>query len=259
MSLLQKSPQDRGWCTEAALASLSKGVNQRIDLEDLKEADLPRVPLVPGLTASWIAVRGLPPSQKAKKRKRNDHGSSIISMSNVAGPSVIQPALIHALSREQQQLLSDLLDHATVANHVEQQRAFKTLRTAPGMQPLITYIVRQIATEVNQNLRNIPVLGAMMRLSESLLLNPTIKVELYLDQMMPAIFSCLVGKRIGNLPSENHWVRSCSQLTRVCTRPARNIPICNPHFEILCALWADKAKSLTTHMGFVDPFWGHQL
>ena len=241
---------------ETALVDLSKGAKQRISLEDLKEADLPRVPLVPGLSASWIAVRGAPPMQKNKKRKRSVFGSNVSSASNALGPSIIQPGLIHALSREQQQLLTDLLDHATGANHVEQQRAFQTLRTAVGMQPLVPYIVRHITMEVNQNLRNLPVLDAMMRLSESLLLNTTINLELYLDQMMPSIFSCLVGKRIGNLPSENHWgLRdlAASLIARVCTKFGTKYPNLQPRIlNTMCrALWADKAKSLTTQYGAI--------
>ena len=169
------------------------------------------MPLEPGLSASWIAIRGAPPGQITKKRKRMAGTAASATSSSRVAPgapgktSVVQPGLIHTLSREQQQLLTDLLGHASGANHVEQQRAFTTLSTLPGMQPLVPYIVQHIAREVNENLRNLPVLFAMLRLSLSLLMNTTVNLELYLDQIMPAIFSCLVGKRVCKFPNENHW------------------------------------------------------
>ena len=254
----------------ATVAAFSKSANQRISLEDLKQVDLPRVPLEPGLSAAWIAIRGAPPGQVTKKRKRNGSSSSLSSSAagvlsaassaaaaatgGMSAPSVVQPGLTHTLSREQQQLLTDLLGHASGANHGEQQRAFKTLRALSGMQPLVPYIVQHIAKEVNQNLRNLPVLFAMLRLSQSLLLNATVNLELYLDQIMPAIFSCLVGKRVCKFPSENHWgLRELAAriISLICMKFRAKYPALQTRIlNTLCrALGTDKAKPMTSQFG----------
>ena len=249
---------------DATVAAFSKSANQRISLEDLKEVDLPRVPLEPGLSASWIAIRGAPPDRMSKKRKRSERDTGASSSvatataSTSAGglntSSVVQPGLTHILSREQQQLLADLLGHASGANYQEQQRAFKTLSALSGMQPLVPYIVQHIAREVNQNLRNLPVLFAMLRLSQSLLLNSSVSLELYLDQIMPAIFSCLVGKRVCKFPSDDHWgLRELAArvIGLICSKFSAKYPALQTRIlNTLCrALWTDKAKPLTTQFG----------
>ena len=53
-------------------------------------------------------------------------------------------------------------------------------------------------------------LRAMLRLAQSLLQNARCNLELYVDQIMPAIFSCLVGKRVCQLPHEDHCQKQAS-------------------------------------------------
>ena len=51
----------------------------------------------------------------------------------------------------------------------------------------------------------------MLHMTSALLVNSNVDLELYLDQILPCIFSCLVGKRICSNPMEDHWsTRDCA-------------------------------------------------
>jgi transcription initiation factor TFIID subunit 6 len=59
--------------------------------------------------------------------------------------------------------------------------------------------------QVTRGLEDFPLLFSLMRLVQSLLLNPHIHIEPYLHQLMPSVITCLVAKRLGGRAVENHW------------------------------------------------------
>ena len=210
---------------QRGLWTASFTANQRVSLRDLKRVDLPRLPLEPALVASWLAVEGHPtgvPSLK-KKRKRKDHQAK--NGGAGGGAVVVDPGVYHAMSHQQRKLLADLLSKITPATapeeeeEEEEEEEVKTRRTtalrivssSAGLQPLLPYFIHHITTTIHAHLKQLPVLRAMLHFTLALLVNHNVDVELYLDQLLPCIFSCLVGKKICRSPLEDHWpVRDCA-------------------------------------------------
>eukprot|EP00761_Pharyngomonas_kirbyi_P000328 gb/GECH01000328.1/.p1 GENE.gb/GECH01000328.1/~~gb/GECH01000328.1/.p1 ORF type:complete len:572 (+),score=78.98 gb/GECH01000328.1/:1-1716(+) len=89
---------------------------------------------------------------------------------------------------------------------VEMRRiALETLATTPGVHQLLPYFCRFVVDEVAANLRSLDTLCNLMELVRALLANPHVHIELYLHQLMPAILTCLVGKRLCHKDYEDHW------------------------------------------------------
>ena len=49
----------------------------------------------------------------------------------------------------------------------------------------------------------------MLQALQSLLANPHVQMEPYLHQLMPAVLTCLVGKKLGVSPMTECHVRTC--------------------------------------------------
>jgi len=212
--------------------------NRRVALQDLKLVDLPRIPLEPALTASWIAVdghaTGVPTTTNASKKKRKRTSGSTGS-----NDVIVDPGVYHSLSHQQRKLLADLLSKATPSTEEEQQNqsegidqqqeqdeedvqkkielqmkrrnALRVMSSSIGLQPLLPYFIHHISSTINSNLKQLNVLKCMLHMTSALLVNSNVDLELYLDQILPCIFSCLVGKRICSNPMEDHWsTRDCA-------------------------------------------------
>lgn len=95
----------------------------------------------------------------------------------------------------------------------------------------------------------------MLHFTSALLANSNVDLELYLDQVLPCIFSCLVGKRISQSHLDDHWsVRDCAAvvLSTIVDRYGRKYPDLSSRImnTLCCALWRDN-RPRTTEYGAI--------
>ena len=83
--------------------------------------------------------------------------------------------------------------------------SLRSVANDPSTQPLSSHLASLVASEVNASLRNLPRLMAAMRLLAAMLRSMSLVLEPYLHVVMPAVLTCLVGKRLCATPLENHW------------------------------------------------------
>ena len=72
-----------------------------------------------------------------------------------------------------------------------------------GLHPLAPYLTQLIAAETATRLGSLPHLALLLGTAEALLRNPGIDMEPYVHQLLPAVVTCLVARRLGvrNHPS----------------------------------------------------------
>ena len=72
---------------------------------------------------------------------------------------------------------------------------------------LAAHLSAFVASEVMGNLRCLSVLTACVRLVNAMLSSLAISNELegYLHQLLPAVLTCVVGKRLCESPTDDHW------------------------------------------------------
>lgn len=165
--------------------------------------DLFKAPVVPG----QIAAAG-----GAGKRPREGVGAAVEDGAGAAvagGGSVMQPVVAHELSKELQlyfDRVTAVIRGGGAGNEAPLLRAaLASLATDSGLHQLMPYLVQFVQEEVAKSLKNLPRLRALVATVHSLVSNSAIHVELYLHQLMPAVVTCMVAKRLSASPAEDHW------------------------------------------------------
>lgn len=76
-------------------------------------------------------------------------------------------------------------------------RALASVASDPGLHPLVPYMCAFIADGVKQHLLNLTVLHRLLLLTRALLANPDVHLAPYLQQLLPAVTTCIVTKTLG--------------------------------------------------------------
>jgi len=250
-----------------------------VNLADLVAKPLPKVPLEPSFCTHWLAVHGAQPavaqnptdhevaaaSAQARKRRREDD----VPASAAAGGGGVDvvPLARHALTKEQQDWLDKVTaavratkDHApldTPPAGVSQvlASALRSVAQDGGTHPLSPYLVKFVSDEVNSNLRCLPMLQGLMRLLQAMLSSLSVDLEPSLHQLMPAVLTCVVGKRLCSSPLEDHWRlrhQAAWLATQLLDRYKDKYPDLLPRVtQTLLEALRDRRKPLSTHYGAI--------
>jgi len=197
---------------------------KRVNLADFlrQEADsMPNPPSELGISMHWLAVDGTQPEIP--------QNPSTVGFGAAAG-SGVPPVLLddddsdqqagdsHAIQVNQLQnsLLSEELQlyftrvtlaterGSSTADHRRQQDAvIVSVSRDAGLQELVPFLVRYCQREIYKHVGNAEHCRLLVRLAAALLHNPNIHLELQLHELLPALMTCVVAKRLA--PSGNHW------------------------------------------------------
>ncbi|KAK2359888.1 TBP-ASSOCIATED FACTOR 6B [Trifolium repens] len=231
-----------------------------VDLKDVIEASLPKAPLDTALTCHWLAIEGVQPAipenapvdvisapSDAKKHEQKDEDL----------PVDIKLPVKHVLSRELQLYFDKVTELAlNEPDSVLFKEALVSLATDSGLHPLVPYFTCFVADEVSRGLSNFGLLFALMRVVNSLLLNPHIHIEPYLHQLMPSIVTCLVSKRLGSRLTDNHWELrdfTANLVASICKRFGHVYSNLQSRLtKTLLNAFLDPKKALTQHYGAIQ-------
>ncbi|KAI8584684.1 hypothetical protein K450DRAFT_217495 [Umbelopsis ramanniana AG] len=236
--------------------------DEEVDFDTILNKPLPRVPLDVTFTAHWLAIEGVQPAIPQNPTP-SDAKSDLLSKrskangTNAAGNEQIdvKPLVKHVLSKELQ-LYYERITEAVVSEEERLRfQAYESLRSDPGLHQLLPYFVQFIVEKVKQNLRNLTVCESMLCMIQALLSSPHLFVDPYLNQLMPAIISCMVGKRICENPKDDHWsVRDFAArlMALVCQRYGKSYHTMQPRItKTLLHAFLDVKKPITTHYGAI--------
>ncbi|RUS13613.1 transcription initiation factor TFIID complex 60 kDa subunit [Endogone sp. FLAS-F59071] len=243
--------------------------DEELDFDAILNKPLPKVPLDVTFTAHWLAIEGVQPAipqnptpsdakadllSKRIKAPTANGGSTAGGVDGTAGVDV-KPLVKHVLSKELQMYFERITEAVLSEEESLQIQAFESLRQDPGLHQLLPYFVQFVAEKVTQSIKNLTVLRAMLYMIQSLLTNPHLFVEPYLHQLMPAILSCLVGRRICENPHDDHWsVRdnAAHLAANICHRYGPAYHTLQPRVtKTLLRAFLDPAKPFTTHYGAI--------
>jgi hypothetical protein len=197
--------------------------NKRVKLKDFLATEvLPLPPNEVSIKVHWLAVDGTQPQipQNPSETKAPQPASAI----NDETPTDVQ---VHRL---QSSLLSEELqlyftrvtlatDSTTPAHW--QDAVLASLAHDPGLQELVPFLVRYCQQELYRHVTSGQSCGRIfVRLVQSILSNPQLHIELHVQQLLPALLTCVVApsSRTQHQKYDHHALRrdAAAALHRIC-------------------------------------------
>lgn len=236
--------------------------DEEVEFEKIVNAPLPKVPRDVTYTAHWLAVEGVQPAIPQNPPPL-DSTSEFNQTSTSSGPNVsVKPLVKHVLSKELllyfERICRAAMDEF---NDTLRSAAIASLRNDPGLHQLLPYFTQFIAEKVTHNLQNLFVLDTTMQISLALLENTNLFVEPYINQLIPPILTCLIGRKLGSgAPSPSQTTTdhfdlrdlAASILGLLCDKFGSAYQTLRPRVtKTLLKAYLDNKKALATHYGAI--------
>lgn len=205
----------------------------------------------------WLAIDGVQPDipENPSKNKKEIIEAGDTGEEKEGEDQEIQVGIKHVLSRELQ-LYYEKVTKALMGNNESlSAAALSSLSSDPVLHQLLPYLCQFISKQLIDNLKNLRVLMMIMKMVYALLVNPKIHLDHYLHQIIPVVLTCLVGKKLCAVPTENHWeLRDLAAqiIGYICNRWGREYTNLQPRIvKTLVKSFLDLKKPLTTHYGSI--------
>lgn len=206
-----------------AVDGVQPNIPQNPSPEEIAEMEAERLAEV----AEFEAARQ--EGRKPQKRSRDEKATPVVrappgtfaagaTSAAASGSGDTVPLERHHLTAEEQKWLETVSSAVTgyvagpegmVEHHVEKtlEAVLRSVANDPSTRPLSPFLSAIVRAEVTENTSrpNIHRLTALVRLMKAMVTSHSINLESYLHQLLPAVLTCIVGKRLCAGRLEDHW------------------------------------------------------
>nr|XP_041568107.1 transcription initiation factor TFIID subunit 6 [Taeniopygia guttata] len=175
-----------------------------------------------------------------------------------APPLRLKPRSVHELSVEQQLYYKEITEACVGSCEAKRAEALQSIATDPGLYQMLprfsTFISEGVRVNVVQN--NLALLIYLMRMVKALMDNPTLYLEKYLHELIPAVMTCIVSRQLCLRPDvDNHWAlrdfaaRLVAQVCKNFSTTTNNIQ--SRITKTFTKSWVDDKTPWTTRYGSI--------
>ncbi|KAJ6240252.1 transcription initiation factor tfiid subunit 6 [Anaeramoeba flamelloides] len=124
-----------------------------------------------------------------------------------------------------------------------------------GIIQLVPYFIQFIASKVRIYFNQISQLITLMKATEALVMNPSIKLERYLHQLIPSIMTCALSVDLERDVNEDHWEMreyAAQIIAKICSK-YRRFPALQPNITsvLVAALVGKNKRPLASQYGAI--------
>lgn len=144
----------------------------------------------------------------------------------------VKELAVHELSAEQQLYYQKITEACMSNDEKLRASALYSLSVDPGLNEMLARMCTFVAEGIRVNVveHNLSFLIYLMRMMKALLDNPSLYLDKYLHELIPAVVTCLVAQQLCVRPDiDNHWAlrdfasRALAQICRNYNNSANNI------------------------------------
>uniref|UniRef100_T1PAC5 Transcription initiation factor TFIID subunit 6 n=1 Tax=Musca domestica TaxID=7370 RepID=T1PAC5_MUSDO len=206
---------------------------KEMDLTEIVQGNVAKIPLDITLRTHWLAVDGIQPTipenppPLSKDHQALDSVNPVVKLEqgvtkDTAGKPAtgkihklknvetvhVKQLATHELSVEQQLYYKEITEACVGSDEPRRGEALQSLSSDPGLHEMLprmcTFIAEGVKVNVVQN--NLALLIYLMRMVKAMLDNPSLYLEKYLHELIPSVTTCIVSKQLCMRPElDNHW------------------------------------------------------